>query len=49
MPKRRHRQSRGDLLALGYAFHTAPRTTREGRRVRSKPGWRASAAAVPAG
>lgn len=30
VPKRLHRQFRGDLLALGYTFHTGPRTTREG-------------------
>jgi hypothetical protein len=30
VPKRLHKQFRGDLLALGYQLHTGPRTTRDG-------------------
>lgn len=29
VPRRLHRAFRGDLLSLGYRFHTGPRTTRD--------------------
>lgn len=30
IPRRLHRVFRGDLLSLGYRFHSGPRTTRDG-------------------